>query len=173
MRTTLVLLLALASHAAAQAPGKHPYAGRWSLDVAASRDLPPFYAMVRSHTLEIAQDDTSLVVGVVMTDTAGVAMPMRFPYDLRKPVRTTTQVRTPSGPREIPTTLTATPRADGGIDVDIAREVAMGGTVAKPMDRERWALSADGRQLLIDREAEMPGPGGMRTIRARYVFVRG
>lgn len=171
MRTTLALLVLLASQLPAQTP--RSYAGRWTLDVAASRDLPPFYAAVRSHVLEIAQDDTSLVVGVVLTDTAGIATSMSFPYDLRKPVRTTTQVRTPRGPMEIPTTLTATPRADGGVDVDIARELTMGGTVVKPFDRERWALSADGTRLLIDREAEMPGPGGLRTIRARYVFVRG
>ena len=169
---TLLLASSLAAPAAAQSARTASFAGPWRLDVSQSRDLPGFYAAVREHTLDIAQDDSLLAVDVVMVDTAGVAQKMRFPYDLRRPVKTTTQVRTPTGPREIPTTLTATPRADGGVDVDIAREFTMGERVLRPFDRETWHLSPDGMQLLIDREAEMPGPGGMRTLKAHYVFVR-
>ena len=179
----LLLLSALAAPAAAQpvtkdapAAGARPapvasFAGPWRLDVARSRDLPPFYGMIREHLLDIAQDDSSLTVSVAIVDTAGATQRMRFPYDLRRPVSTTTQVRTPSGPRDVPATLTATPRADGGLDVSIAREITMGDRTIRPSDRETWQLSPSG-ELLIDREAEMPGPGGMRTIRAHYVFVR-
>ena len=181
--TTLALLLALTTASAARAELQEPvaslhvssvasFAGRWRLDVAQSRDLPPYYAGIREHRLEIAQDDSSLTVQVTLVDTAGAEQRMRFPYDLRRPVSTTTQVRTPAGPRDIPATLTAVPRGDGGLDVDIAREITMGERVIRPRDHESWHLSADGKQLLIDREAEMPGPGGLRTVRSHYVFVR-
>ena len=174
MRLTAALLLAaaLATPAAAQTARPTSFAGQWRLDIAGSRDLPPYYAGLREHRLEIAQDDSTLAVDVAFVDTAGATQRMRFPYDLRRPVRTTTQVRTPSGPRDIPTVLTATPRADGGVDVDIAREITMGERVLRPFDRETWHLSSDGKQLLIDREAEMPGPQGMRTFKTHYVFVR-
>ena len=155
-----------------QAVAVASFAGAWRLDTSLSRDLPEFYAAVARHDLDIAQDDSTLTVDVALVDTASVTQRMRFPYDLRQAVRTTTQVRTPRGPMDIPTTLTATPRADGGIDISIAREIRMGERVVRPGDRETWHLSPDGTQLLIDREAEMPGPGGMRTIRAHYVFVR-
>jgi hypothetical protein len=177
----LLLLSAVAMPLAAQsgaadarphASGLASFAGQWHLDVAQSRDLPAFYAGLREHRLDIAQDDSSLTVDVTLVDTAAVAQRMRFPYNLLRAVRTTTQVRSPSGPLDVPTTLTATPRADGGLEIGIARELAMGDRVFRPSDRETWHLSADGAQLLIDREAEMPGPGGMRTIRAHYVFVR-
>jgi hypothetical protein len=155
-----------ASHAAAKAPAVSSFAGRWKLDTSLSRDLPPWYDRIREHHLEISQDDSSLVVAVSMVDTAGVATPMTFPYDLRRPLKTTTKILTPRGPMDIPTTLTATPRADGGVEIDIAREITMGERVIRPGDHESWTLSADGRQLLIDRVAEMPGPGGLRFVRS-------
>ena len=155
------------------APQAASYAGRWRLDVTQSRDLPTFYDRIREHVLDIVQTDSTLTVDVAMVDTAAATQRLLFPYNLRHPVRTMTQVLTPRGPMDIPTTLTATRRADGGLDIDIAREITMGERVIRPADRETWHLSADGRRLLIDREAEMPGPGGMRTIRAHYVFVRG
>jgi hypothetical protein len=176
----LLLLSAVAAPLAAQADvdGRahtaaiSSFAGKWHLDVAQSRDLPGFYAGLRDHQLDIAQDDSSLTVDVTLVDTAAVAQRMRFPYNLLRPVRTTTQVRSPRGPMEIPTTLTATPRADSGLQISIARELTIGDRVLRPFDRETWHLSPDGAQLLIDREAEMPGPSGMRTIHTHYVFVR-
>lgn len=181
-RLALLVLLAAAAapalaqdhahHASAPAAAAASFGGEWRLDTSLSRDLPPFYAAVREHRLTITQSDTSLVVDVVMVDTAGAATPLAFPYDLRRPVKTTTQVLTPRGPLAIPTTLTATRRADGGIEIDIAREITMGERVIRPGDHESWSLSADGTRLLIDRVAEMPGPGGMRTFRTHYVFVR-
>ena len=181
-RLAFLLLLAVAAPARAQdhahhAPAPAPattssFAGSWRLDTTLSRDLPPWYANVREHRLEISQSDSSLVVEVAMVDTAGTTTPMTFPYDLRRPVRTTTKVLTPRGPIDIPTTLTAKPRPDGGVEIDIAREITMGERVLRPGDHESWTLSADGRQLLIDRVAEMPGPGGMRTVKSHYVFVR-
>ena len=179
----LLLLSALASTSAAQAVTKDApeaaarpartasFAGAWRLDLARSRDLPPYYSFIREHLLDIAQSDSSLTVDVALVDTAGAPQRMRFPYSLRGPVSTTTQVRTPRGPVDVPTTLTATPRADGGVDVSIAREITMGERVIRPGDRETWQLSPAG-ELLVDREAEMPGPGGMRTFRTHYVFVR-
>ena len=178
---TLLLIAATASPVAAQpaAPDAatpavrlSSFAGQWRLDVAQSRDLPPFYAGLREHLLDIAQDDSLLTVDVALVDTAAATQRLRFPYDLRRAVATTTEVRGPRGPMAIPTTLTATPRADGGLEISIAREFRMGERVLRPGDHETWHLSADGAQLLIDREAEMPGPEGMRTIRTHYVFVR-
>ena len=179
-RLALLALFAAASPALAQDHAHHAsapvavasFAGRWTLDTARSRDLPPWYANVREHRLVITQSDSSLVVDVAMVDTAGTTTPMSFPYHLRRPVETTTKVITPRGPIDIPTTLTAKPRTDGGLEIDIARVITMGERVLKPGDHESWTLSADGRQLLIDRVAEMPGPGGLRTVKSHYVFVR-
>lgn len=168
----LVAVLLAAVPAAAQHPTPASYSGEWRLDVAQSRDLPPFYAGVREHRLAIAQDDSTLRVSVAMVDTSGQEQRFELPYDLRRPVRTTSQVRTPSGPRDIPTTLTATRRADGGIEIDIAREIRTPNGTLAPKDHERWQLSADGRRILIDREFEMPGPGGLQLLRAHYVFVK-
>ncbi|HYD54994.1 MAG TPA: hypothetical protein VEA99_20325 [Gemmatimonadaceae bacterium] len=163
------LALVVASAAAAQSS----YTGRWRLDVAQSRDLPPYYSTITEHRLDIAHSDSLLTVDVALVDTAAATHRLRFPYDLRKPVATTTQVLGPRGPIDVPTTLTATPRADGGLEIEIAREIRMGERVLRPGDHESWRLSADGTQLLIDRVAEMPGPGGLRTVRSHYVFVRG
>jgi len=162
----LLLLCAVATPLAAQGgaadagphtSGVSSFVGKWHLDVARSRDLPPFYAGLREHVLDIAQDDSSVTVDVTLLDTAGVVQRLRFPYNLRRAVRTTTQVRTPRGPMDVPTTLTATPRPDGGLEISIAREVTMGERVLRPSDRETWHLSPSGAELLIDREAEMPG----------------
>ena len=164
--------LLLALPAAAQQPAPRSYAGQWRLDLAQSRDLPAFYAGLREHRLAITQDDSTLHVAVALVDTAGAEQRLEFPYRLDRPVQVTSQVRTPAGPRDIPTTLTATRRPDGGIDIDIARELRTPGGIVRPKDHESWQLSADGRQILIDREAEMPGPDGVRTMRTHYVFVR-
>ena len=161
-----------ASHASAPAPAATSFGGNWRLDTALSRDLPPFYAGVREHRLEIAHSDTSLTVGVILVDTAGTVTPSSYPFDLRRPLKTKTQVLTPRGPIDVPTTLTAKTRADGGLEIDIAREVTIGERVLRPGDHESWSLAAEGRQLVIDRVVEMPGPGGLRTFRTRYVFVR-
>lgn len=172
--TAAPLAAQTSAHDAHTAPARTAsFAGTWRLDVAQSRDLPPFYDRIREHLLAIVQNDSTLTVDVAMVDTAAVTQRLLFPYNLHRPVRTMTQVLTPRGPMDIPTTLTATWRADGGLDIDIARELTMGDRVIRPADRETWHLSADGARLLIDREAEMPGPGGMRTFRSHYVFVRG
>ena len=160
------------THAGAHFASLPSFAGQWRLDVSRSRDLPPYYAAIREHRLDIVQGDSTLTVDVTLDDTAGVAQHMNFPYDLRHAVRIMTQVRTPAGPVDVPTTLTTTPRADGGLDIGIAREITMGGKVLQPGDRETWHLSPDGVRLLIDREMEMPGPRGMRTLRSHYEFVR-
>lgn len=114
---------------------------------------------------------STLRVDVVLTDTAGAVRNERFPFSLRAPNVTTTSVRTPNGPVEIPTTLTAV-LSDSTAEIDIAREVRMRGEVLRPKDHESWRLSADGRELHISREAQMPRPEGLVTYTIRYVFVR-
>ena len=104
-------------------------------------------------------------------DTAGTVRNEQYPYSLRGPNAITTSVRTPNGPVEIPTTLTAV-LTDSTAEIDIAREVPMRGEVLRPRDHESWRLSADGRELHIDREAQMPRAGGLVTHTMRYVFVR-
>jgi hypothetical protein len=60
---SLALLPALSVTPAARiAPPVARYAGAWTLDPAASRGLPPYYANVRSHRLAITQSDSALDV---------------------------------------------------------------------------------------------------------------
>ncbi|MDT5272302.1 MAG: hypothetical protein QOH49_4488 [Acidobacteriota bacterium] len=54
------LLAASLAFGAAEKPAN--YSGAWSLDMKQSKNLPPFYANVQSHKLNVTQDEKHLRV---------------------------------------------------------------------------------------------------------------
>ncbi|HEU0053211.1 MAG TPA: hypothetical protein VFQ39_08530 [Longimicrobium sp.] len=166
---TMIAGLALAL--AALAPAKPAdYSGSWTLDAARSRDLPPYYANIKSHTLAITQDAAMLKVGVAID--LGGAEPDRFQLDYPldgSPVETQTPVRTPRGTIEVPTTLRATMDEAGAVHITITRRVAMpDGTTPSFETKEDWSLAEDGRTLTIHRVDDTP----RGRMEAEMVFVR-
>jgi hypothetical protein len=144
-----------ATGTAAVAPAN--YAGSWTLDLAASKGLPPYYANVKSHKLAIAQDAAKL--DVFVTIDAGRPAPdtVRLVYPLDgSESKTTTAVRTPAGLTKVPTTLKAAAAEDGGVHITIAREITMPDRTIKAITTEDWHLSADGRTLTVHRVDDSP-----------------
>jgi hypothetical protein len=157
MRKTLLFIAVLfAAHLYAAAPAD--FTGNWSLDKSRSKDLPPFYASVQTHSLKITQNAKELLVSVDVTSEAHDPDHFDFTYALDgSPVKTETKVRTPNGPMSVPTTLKATPADGGALVITIERELPMrdGGSM-KGTTTETWHLQPDGKTLVIDRVDEMP-----------------
>jgi hypothetical protein len=152
------------------APPSAGYSGAWTLDQAQSTGLPPYYANVRSHRLDVAQSDSQLVVDVEIDAGRGAPDRMRFAYRLDgTETAATTQVRTPNGLRDVPTRLRATRDADGHIHITITRELRLGERTMTGVGTEEWELRPDGRTLVVHRLEQMPQGG---ETRAEMVFVR-
>lgn len=169
MRKTILavaLLFAVHSHAA----GAANFAGRWSLDKAQSKDLPPFYEQVKSHSLDITQEGSKLVVGVEITSDAHDPLRSRYDYTLDGvSSKTETQIRTQDGPKSVPTVLTANPAANGDLAITIERELPMpDGNTMKGKTNETWHLSEDGKTLTIARVDE----NRRGVMNSTLVFVR-
>jgi hypothetical protein len=170
MLKTLLAGLALALSARSSAPAVD-YSGHWTLDAARSRNLPGFYAQVRSHRLDITQDAARLDVAV--TIDAGGPQPdrMELPYALDgHPVETQTFIRMRSGPVAVPTTLRARVDDAGAVHITITRRIpAPDGTVVTAEGTEDWQLSPDGKTLTVHRVERSP-MGGFESDMA---FARG
>jgi hypothetical protein len=173
---TLLLSLALSAAVPAvsatstvRTPTDPPsYAGTWVLDMAASRNLPPFYSNVKSHRLSITQDASHLNVGVDID--VGMPQPMHLdlPYPLNgRDTTVQTTMRMPQ-PTQIPTTLHATTDRAGAVHITITRQLPTpGGPVTGTM-QETWHLRPDGKTLDI----RMVDDGPMGHRESDYVFVR-
>jgi hypothetical protein len=173
MRSRLaVLFLSLFAVAALQA-GSAPqkYDGHWTLDVARSKDLPPFYANVVSHKLTIQQSNESLNVAVLITPKDRDPEPFDLRYSLDgKDTQTESTIRTPAGMQKVPTILNARFADDGRAQISITRELPMRGSEErlKGVVLEQWDLQADGKTLIIHRQDD--GPRGKSS--SEMVFVR-
>lgn len=169
---TLILAALLSATFAAPRPAATPadFSGAWTLDKAQSTGLPPFYASIRSHRLAITQSATELKVHVEV-DAGGSAPEL---FDLVYPLdggesATTSRVRTPNGPLDVPTRLKGVPGDDGRLHLTLTRELRMGERMVTTVGTEVLELRADGA-LVIHRVDQMPQGG---EIRAEMVFVRG
>ena len=166
----LVLFFALLLSFSVFAAGPANYSGNWSLDKSASKDLPPFYEQVKSHSLKITQNEKELLVAVEVT--SGAHEPDRFDVTFHldgQPVKSDAQVRTPNGPMKVPATFTAQPEADGGLTITIERELpSRDGQPFKGTTVEKWRLSQDGKTLTIDRSDTMRGGSFASTM----IFTR-
>jgi hypothetical protein len=167
----LIAGLALLASAVAPAPAAPVnYSGHWTLDAARSRNLPPFYARVKSHVLDVTQDAAHLTVAVAIDIGEGEPDRISLPYSLDgQPVRTETLVRTPRGPMSVPTTLLATVDEAGAVHIAITRRVETPDGARELHGSEVWELSPDGRTLTVHRRDEMP----QGTIDSDMVFARG
>jgi hypothetical protein len=166
MMRTILLAATLLFHASVFAAD---YSGRWTLDKTQSKDLPDYYANVKSHALEIEQDAKELVVRVAITREDGGIDDFDFRYALDgTPVKTTSEVRTPNGKLTIPAILSAKPAADGGLSITIERELPMRGETVKGMTYETWHLDATGKVLTIDRIDDSP----RRRHEAKMIFTK-
>jgi hypothetical protein len=168
----LILAALLGVSVLAPAPAAVPdYSGAWTLDQARSTGLPPFYAQVQSHRLQVAQTDARLAVDVQIR--SGGPRPERFAFVYALDggeTSTTTRIRPPDGPLEVPTRLRARHGDDGRLHITITRELARGGETITATGTEAWALAPDGRTLTVHRVEQMPQGGEMRFD---MVFVRG
>ena len=168
----LILAVLLGVSPLAPAPAAVPdYSGAWTLDEARSTGLPPFYAQVSAHRLRVAQTDARLTVHVEIRNGGGAPERFAFVYALDgSETSTTTRIRTPNGPREVPTRLRARHGDDGRMHITITRELARGGRTVTATGTEAWELAPDGCTLTVHRVEQMPQGGEMRFD---MVFVRG
>ena len=135
------------------------YAGEWTLDLAASRNAPARWQAVERHTLQVTQNDSVMHVIVAMA-RRGATMPpdtLRYAFFLDgRAVKSTTTVRTPDGPREVPTSTRTTVDADGAVQIVMSMTDEMNGATITSGITERWTLSADGRTLTVHRVDRFP-----------------
>lgn len=168
------LFFAAALLAAPLLAGAKPadYTGAWSLDLKQSKNLPPFYSNVKSHKLLVKQDWGYLSVAVEVDDGGPEPFKTKFGYNLDgTETKTETQMRTPAGTRNVPTTLKAEAVEGGGLHITITRErPARDGTTMRLTSVEDWRLSPDGKTLDIRRSDETPRGEKMES---EMVFVKG
>ena len=164
------LLAASLAFGAAAKPAD--YTGAWALDLKQSKNLPPFYSNVQSHKLNVTQDEKHLRVAVEVGDGGAEPFKTSFEYNLDgTETKAETQMRTPAGTRNIPTTLKAEVVEGGCLHLTITRErpTRDGGTM-KLTTVEDWRLSADGKTLNIHRSDETPRG---EKFESDMVFVKG
>jgi hypothetical protein len=126
------------------------YSGHWSLDKERSSNLPPYYSQVKSHRLTNSQNEKQLVVAVEIDAQGAEPQKVTFDYNLDgTPSTTTTEVRTPAGIEQVPTTMAAAMAPDGKLNIAIVREVKQGGKTVKGESSEEWSLSPDGQTLTV------------------------
>jgi hypothetical protein len=170
MKNVLLGVALLAASLAHGAAKPADYSGAWALDMKQSRNLPPFYANVKSHKLVVRQDAGHLLVAVKVEDGGAEPFKINFDYNLDgTETKAETQMRTPSGMRAVPTALKAEAAADGGLHITITREMRTGESAFKAVTAEDWRLSADGKTLNIHRADDTP----RGKYESEMVFVKG
>lgn len=164
------LLAASIAFGAAAKPAD--YTGAWTLDMKQSKNLPPFYSNVQSHKLNVTQDEKHLRVAVEIGNGGAEPFKTEFVYNLDgTETKTETQMRTPNGPRNVPTTLKAEVVEGGGLHLIITRErPGRDGGMMKLASVEDWRLGADGKTLNIHRSDETPRG---EKFESDMVFVKG
>lgn len=150
------LLLAAALTASAGGSAAAKYAGKWRLDLEASRNMPQrFASTVTNWQLEITQNGSTLSVDVTIDAKDGSKTEQQFTHELDgTPAAIELDVRTPDGMQKIPGTASAKLLDDGGIDL-IENELKMGERSGKVTIREHWTLGKNGA-LLVHRNDAMP-----------------
>lgn len=157
MKTIAAIVLSLAATAALAAP-LPDYSGKWTLDLAASKDLPQrMYAGVASQTLTLKQTDKQVSFDIDIQrkdDAPAFKQTLTFNLD-GTPTETSSKVRTPNGEVTVPMTLTLKPAADGTLNVTEVRHLSMGEQKFEAETSEQWQLSADGKTLTVHRTDKM------------------
>lgn len=147
MKHALILFAGMLASALACAAD---FSGHWLLDQSRSANLPPYYQEVRAHRLTNTQNDQQLLVDVEIEGAGPAPQKVSFLYNLDgTPGMSTTEVRTPMGVQQVPTTMAAAMGPDGRLHIAIAREVKQGERTVKGESTEDWALSPDGQTLTV------------------------
>jgi hypothetical protein len=133
------------------------FAGSWTLDKEQSKDLPSFYENVKSHKLNITQDEKTLNVGVEINDGRPEIAKLNFVYNLDgTESKAETKIRTPNGEMSVPTTLKAETAQNGILKITISRDIMLSNGSFKGITVESWELSGDGKTLKIHRADDTP-----------------
>lgn len=141
----------------AAAPAPVDYSGKWTLDRAASKDLPRMYENVSAHKIAVSQTAGTFTVAIDISRNDGPAIQQTLDFDLTgKPTETESMIRTPDGERKIPMTLKAKRRDDGRIEVTEERKLNGPEGAMTMTTYELWDLSADGRTLTVHRKDDTP-----------------
>ena len=151
-----ILLLAVAAFA--QSTENAGFAGTWLLDASKSKGLPPYYANIENHRLDIKQTKTALNVDVDLTFKNGnepFRITLNYPLD-GATTRTTMPIRTPQGPKDVPATLSGAHSDDGTLILNIVNELEMNGKPFKGLTTETWQLADEGKSLIIHLSREAP-----------------
>lgn len=157
MKTIVLVIAMLMASFAFGAAKPANYAGSWTLAMKQSKNLPKYYAEVKSHQLNIRQDDKHLDVAVEIGHPQGEPDKINFMYNLDgSETKTETKIRTQNGLVSVPTILKATVGDNGTLHITIAREIPMGDQTFKGVSVEDWVLSADQKTLTIHRADETP-----------------
>jgi uncharacterized protein YpmS len=152
----LIAALMFISFTFAQAKAVN-YAGSWRLDKTKSKNLPTFYENIKSQQLVVTQDEKQLKIAVTVDLGQSSPDKMNFAYNFDgNETKTETTIRTPGGPRQVPSTLKAVVGQDGKVQLTIARELQTPNGVLKGTTIEDWELSADGKTLTIHRVDDTP-----------------
>jgi hypothetical protein len=167
-RIIFVILLLLAAGVFAGTKAAD-FSGKWSLDMKQSKNLPPFYANIKSHRLAITQDEKQLTVAVDIDAGRSETDKFNFIYNLDgSDSKTETPIRTPNGLIMAPTVLNAKNGADGKLQITITREIALPDKSFKGVTIEDWELCKDGKTLTIKRTDELPNG----KVTADLIFVK-
>ena len=146
------------------------YSGTWLLDQSHSKNLPPQYKNIESQRIDVKQELTILNVNAEIK-TAGEAEPLRitlnYPLDGTE-TRTMLPIRTPQGPRSVPTTLSGSISPNGKLRLNIVHQFEANGKTVKGGMTEDWQLGPDGKSILIHLTRDAP----QGTIEYDMLFVR-
>jgi hypothetical protein len=165
MKKTLSALALLAMTFPLFAAAPASYAGKWTYDAAASKDMPPMFAGVKLWTLDVTQDAKQLTTRVHIENDRMPTFDQTFVYALDgTETKTETAIMTPDGPKQVPTTPQANVADGGALRLTIARELPMNGETIHGVVTEQWSLSADGKTLTIHRHDDGPRKGDMDIV---------
>jgi hypothetical protein len=169
MKNVLLGVALLAASLASGAAKSADYTGAWTLDMKRSKNLPTFYDNVKSHKLLVKQDWGHLNVAVEV-DGGGEPFKTTFVYALDgTETKSKTQMRTPAGLLDVPTTLKAVAAEDGGLHITTTREAVRRDQPFRMVTTEDWRLSADGKTLNIRRADDTP----RGKAESEMVFAKG
>ena len=143
MKPALALLLTLTAALtvnAADAPAAK-FTRAWTLDKAASTNLPPHLQKVRDWRLDVSGDAAALHVKVTIVPADGETLVSDFHYRLDgQPSPVSLPVRTPAGPKRIEGVANA--RVDGdAILITVTSERPTPNGPVQVTSEERWTIA--------------------------------
>jgi hypothetical protein len=167
-KVVFVILLLLAAGVLANVSAAD-FSGNWSLDLKQSKNLPPYYANIKSHKLAITQDEKHFNVAVDIDAGRSEPDKFNFIYNLDgSDSKTEVPIRTPNGLLMVPTLLSVKTGTDGKMQITITRDIKLSDKSFKGITIEDWELSKDGKTLTIKRTDELPN--GKTT--AEMIFLK-